>query len=72
MTHRRPTDCRAALAVGDNAYPCDMQPAHHPGLAHRNKEIQAYWCSDAEARRHPPKAVNGAPAKTVRQPKRGR
>lgn len=42
-------ECRAALGIGDSYYPCEVE-APHVGVAHRNSEVKASWCSDLEAR----------------------
>ena len=43
------SQCKAVVNIKGAHYDCDME-APHPGLAHANKEAEAIWCSDGEAR----------------------
>jgi hypothetical protein len=43
--------CRAVLNVKGEHFQCDME-APHSGWAHGNKDAEAIWCSDGEARRY--------------------
>jgi hypothetical protein len=41
--------CKAVLRLDGTNHRCDLD-APHPGIAHRNYEIDALWCSHGEAR----------------------
>lgn len=43
--------CKAALNIAGAPYVCDLE-SPHPSLAHINREAQAVWCSDGEAKRY--------------------
>ena len=44
-------NCRAALRVNGELFWCDVE-APHPGMAHGNQEVDAYWCSEGEQKRY--------------------
>lgn len=44
-------NCRAALRVNGELHWCDVD-APHPGMAHGNQEVDAYWCSEGEHKRY--------------------
>lgn len=41
--------CTAALNVMGEHFPCDLDRAPHPGLAHGNRDAQAIWTDDPQA-----------------------
>ena len=42
--------CKAALNIKGEHFPCDIDTPH-PGLPHGNKDAEAIWCSDEEAKK---------------------
>ncbi len=42
--------CRAVVNIAGAHYQCDWE-GPHDGWSHQNKQAQALWCSDAEARK---------------------
>lgn len=51
-------ECKAALNIKGEAFTCD-QEAPHAGWAHGNKEAEAIWCSDGEAKAAQRKVKSG-------------